>query len=66
MLTGTRIMNALWLKMRPLLTQMAAIAVTLGALYLAWKFDFGGIRTIITDFIDNTRHAFTEARRIID
>ena len=65
MLTGTGIMNALWLKMRPLLTQMGAIAVTLGALYLAWKFDFGGIRTIITDFIDNTRHAFTEARRII-
>ena len=65
MLTGTAIMNALWLKMRPLLTQMRAIAVTLGALYLAWKFDFGGIRTIITDFIDNTRHAFEEARRII-
>ena len=65
MLTGTGIMNALWLKMRPLLTQMGAIAVTLGALYLAWKFDFGGIRTVITDFIDNTRHAFTEARRII-
>ena len=65
MLTGTAIMNALWLKMRPLLTQMGAIAVTLGALYLAWKVDFGGIRTIITDFIDNTRHAFTEARQII-
>lgn len=65
MLTGTAITNALWIKMRPLLTQMGAIAATLRALYLAWKFDFGGIRTIITDFIDNTRHAFEEARRII-
>ena len=65
MLTGTGIMTALWLKMRPLVTQAGALALTLGALYLAWKFDFGGIKTIITDFIDNTRHAFTEARRII-
>ena len=65
MISGSSIASALWLKMRPLATQAGALALTLGALYLAWKSDFGGIKTIITDFIKRTGQAFSDAKRII-
>jgi TP901 family phage tail tape measure protein len=65
MISGSAIASALWLKMRPLATQAGALSLTLGALYLAWKSDFGGIKTIITDFIKRTGQAFSDAKRII-
>ena len=38
------------------------MSLTIGLIYLAWKTDFGGIKTMLTDFVTNVRTSFSEAR----
>lgn len=39
------------------------LTLTIGLIYLAWKSDFGGIRTMLTDFVVNLRSSFATARQ---
>lgn len=39
------------------------LTLTLGLIYLAWKTDFGNIRTMLTNFVANVRSSFDTARQ---
>lgn len=46
-----------------ILGTLLPLTITIGLIYLAWKNDFGGIRTLLTDFTSNLRGAFDTARQ---
>lgn len=41
------------------------LTLTIGLVYLSWKNDFGGIRTLLTNFISNIRGSFDTARQAL-
>lgn len=45
-----------------LLSTLLPLTATIGLIYLAWKNDFGGIRTLLTNFVSNLQSAFSQAR----
>lgn len=42
------------------------LTLTLGLIYLSWKNDFGGIRTLLTNFVANMQSAFNTARNALN
>lgn len=46
-----------------MLGALLPLTMTLGLIYLSWKNDLGGIRTLLTNFVANIQSAFSEARR---
>lgn len=49
-----------------MLGTLLPLTATIGLIYLSWKNDFGGIRTLLTQFISNVRGAFNTARQALD
>ena len=49
-----------------ILGTLLPLTATIGLVYLAWKSDFGGIRTLLTQFISNIRGAFDTARQALN
>jgi len=47
-----------------LLVKMLPLALIAGAVYLAWKTDFLGIKTIVTGFVTNLKNSFSTARSL--
>ena len=47
-------------------TSIIPLVATIGLLALAWKTDFGGIRTMTTNFIKNITSSWQTARDIVD
>ncbi len=45
---------------------VAPLALVLGGFYLAWKNDFGGIRTEVTSFVNHVTTCFKDARNAVD
>lgn len=45
-----------------MLATLLPLTVAIGLIHIAWKNDFGGIRTLLTDFMANIRTAFSQAR----
>lgn len=45
-----------------LLSTLLPLTATIGLIYLSWKNDFGGIRTLLTNFVSNIQSAFNQAR----
>lgn len=45
-----------------MLSTLLPLTVTLGLIYLSWKNDFGGIRTLLTNFADNVAKTFKRVR----
>lgn len=45
--------------------KLLAFSAVIGGLYLAWKSDFGGIRTLVTDTMSKVKGSFSEASRIM-
>lgn len=46
-----------------MLGALLPLTITLGLVYLSWKNDLGGIRTLLNNFVANIRSSFSEARR---
>lgn len=46
-----------------ILGTLIPLTLALGLIYLSWKEDLGGIRTLLTDFVRNIQTSFSEARR---
>lgn len=42
------------------------MTLAIGLMYLTWKNDLGGVRTLLTNFVANIRSSFSEARRAAD
>lgn len=49
-----------------ILGTLLPLTATIGLVYLAWKSDFGGIRTLLTQFISNIRGSFDTARQALN
>lgn len=49
-----------------MLAPLLGLVATIGVLYLAWKYDFANIRTMVTGFYDNTKWAFNTAKSILE
>lgn len=49
-----------------ILGTLLPLTATISLIYLAWKNDFGGIRTLLTQFISNIRGAFDTARQALN
>lgn len=49
-----------------ILTTLAPIIAVVGLLYLAWKNDFAGVRTLTTDFVNNVFTSFNTARDAVN
>ena len=49
-----------------ILGTLLPLTATIGLIYLAWKNDFGGIRTLLTQFISNIRGSFDTARQALN
>lgn len=49
-----------------MLGTLLPLTATIGLIYLSWKNDFGGIRTLLTQFISNIRGAFDTARQALN
>lgn len=47
-----------------LLLKMLPLALAVGAIALAWKTDFAGIRTTLTGFVSNVKNSFDTARQM--
>lgn len=42
------------------------MTLAIGLMYMTWKNDLGGVRTLLTNFVANIRSSFSEARRAAD
>ena len=51
-------------KLASAITMFGKFALVGGALYLAWKSDFMGVRTVLQTFMNNVATAFSESSRI--
>ena len=52
--------------LKALTSRLAPLALIIGGMALAWKTDFGGIRTILSNFVSNVVSSFNTARSAID
>lgn len=48
-----------------MLGTLIPLTATIGLLYLAWKSDFAGLRTLVTNFVSNVQGAFSTARQAL-
>ena len=51
-------------KLATAMTMFGKFALVAGSLYLAWKSDFLGVRTVLQNFMNNVATAFSESSRI--
>ena len=58
--------KAVLLGIKNLVLSLIPLVLTVGLMYLAWKTDFGNIRTMLTSFVTNTANAFTTAKNAIN
>lgn len=49
-----------------MLGALLPFTLTIGLMYITWKNDLGGIRTLLTNFVANIQSSFSEARRAAD
>lgn len=49
-----------------ILGALLPLTLTIGLIYLSWKNDFGGIRTLLTNFVANMQSAFNTARNALN
>jgi phage-related protein len=52
--------------LKAITTRLLPLGLAIGGMYLAWKTDFAGIRTLITGFVQNLSNSFSTARSAID
>ena len=45
-----------------MLATLLPLTAAIGLIHIAWRNDFGGIRTLLTDFMANIRSSFSQAR----
>lgn len=62
----TKITKAISGGIKTLMSRLVPLSLMIGAMYLAWKYDFAGIRTIISGFITNVANSFFTARRTVN
>lgn len=48
-----------------MLSTLIPLTATIGLLYLAWKSDFAGMRTLVSNFVSNVQGAFNTARQAL-
>ena len=48
-----------------MLGTLIPLTATIGLLYLAWKSDFAGMRTLVSNFVSNVQGAFSTARQAL-
>ena len=48
-----------------MLSTLIPLTATIGLLYLAWKSDFAGMRTLVSNFVSNVQGAFSTARQAL-
>lgn len=48
-----------------MLSTLIPLTATIGLLYLAWKSDFAGMRTLVSNFVSNVQGAFNTARQTL-
>jgi TP901 family phage tail tape measure protein len=65
MVTSRAVVEAYTTRMRGLAVSFLKLALLAGALKLAWKYDFLGVRTTVTGFIDHVKDSFTRADQIM-
>ena len=53
-------------KSKMMIAKILPLIATLGLLYLAWKTNFLGIRTIVTGFVSNLTSSFREAKTAVN
>lgn len=49
-----------------MLGTLIPLTATIGLLYLAWKSDFAGMRTLVSNFVSNVQGAFSTARQALN
>lgn len=49
-----------------ILSTLIPLSLAIGLLYMAWKTDFAGVRTITTSFVSNVSNSFTTARNAVN
>lgn len=47
-------------------TRLAPLSLAIGGMYIAWRTDFGGIRSTLTEFANNVIDSFNTARSAVD
>lgn len=52
--------------LKAITSRLLPLGLAIGGMYLAWKTDFAGIRTLITGFVQNLSNSFSTARSAID
>lgn len=52
--------------LKAITARLLPLGLAIGGMYLAWKTDFAGIRTLITGFVQNLMNSFSTARGAIN
>lgn len=52
--------------LKAITARLLPLGLAIGGMYLAWKTDFAGIRTLITGFVQNLTNSFSTARNAIN
>ena len=61
MLTGSKLIGFYIGQITPLAGKLLSLTAVTSLLYLAWKWDFMGLRTIVTDFAQGVKKAFQDS-----
>lgn len=61
MLTGSKLIGFYIAQITPLAGKLLSLTAVSSLLYLAWKFDFMGLRTIVSDFALGVKKAFQDS-----